>query len=552
MNKKMLFLLILFLPAIVAAVWFFSVSGNNVSLSNVSSVTLVFPDGSDKEFTTEEEKTFLVDFADNIVSIDNPSYDLDEFSLYTLCFHRVQGDNVYYLCLSADTRKCIAYDSKNNWYRIDKEYAKEFLALYGTDSIYKFSKIPTLIFTAHEISTELSATDGEWNYLLSDGSYSTTVIPEVQTVETNIFVVAGEGFDFDFTVSPDWCNVKIYDGDLMIYDGLLDSVTGFTHTVESKLRAVISAEWYEEDNDLYHGNAVYDFWFNFDLKTEYSVNADELLPGEILFVSLTNVNNEDLMVASTLSESGNASVYDYKENKVVAFPISSSAAAGEYWLNITSDKTAVSIPFTVKDKNFGSIGVGFVGSESFEEYENAVNAFTEEISSSLHYDYDSPSWMDGMITPVQKYVGSAEQYWISSPSYGVEQTLDGQTVSKRSFGIHYVKSVSFDSMPVRAVADGVVAFSDTTALYGNTLIIDHGLGVKSVYGHLDALNYSVGDKVEMSTVIANAKPSSFAVSSTELFFAVYSNGIFLNPYNFIVEPRSSTVSDISDKFEFLS
>jgi murein DD-endopeptidase MepM/ murein hydrolase activator NlpD len=49
--------------------------------------------------------------------------------------------------------------------------------------------------------------------------------------------------------------------------------------------------------------------------------------------------------------------------------------------------------------------------------------------------------------------------------------------------------------PILAPAAGTVVFSDTLQLRGDTVIIDHGLGVFSAYNHLSTVFVNVGDEV---------------------------------------------------------
>ncbi len=56
--------------------------------------------------------------------------------------------------------------------------------------------------------------------------------------------------------------------------------------------------------------------------------------------------------------------------------------------------------------------------------------------------------------------------------------------------------------PIHAPADGTVVFSDTLALHGNTLIVDHGLGVMSAYYHLSKVHVSLDEQLETGQIIA--------------------------------------------------
>lgn len=82
----------------------------------------------------------------------------------------------------------------------------------------------------------------------------------------------------------------------------------------------------------------------------------------------------------------------------------------------------------------------------------------------------------------------------------------------RKFGTFYVKGVAQRSrgidieakegIPVKSIYDGKVVFVNWINVYGNTMIIDHGGGYYSVYGHLQKIMASMGDKISARETIA--------------------------------------------------
>ncbi len=57
---------------------------------------------------------------------------------------------------------------------------------------------------------------------------------------------------------------------------------------------------------------------------------------------------------------------------------------------------------------------------------------------------------------------------------------------------------------VTAMNDGLVIFSDNIGIYGRTIGIDHGLGLVSIYAHLNASTVNKGDKVSKGQTIGEA------------------------------------------------
>lgn len=82
--------------------------------------------------------------------------------------------------------------------------------------------------------------------------------------------------------------------------------------------------------------------------------------------------------------------------------------------------------------------------------------------------------------------------------------------------------------PIEAANSGMVVFTGTLGIYGNAVIIDHGLGLFSLYGHLSVINTSVGKSVTKGEKIGNSGMSGLA-GGDHLHFSILAGGQFVNP-----------------------
>jgi murein DD-endopeptidase MepM/ murein hydrolase activator NlpD len=87
---------------------------------------------------------------------------------------------------------------------------------------------------------------------------------------------------------------------------------------------------------------------------------------------------------------------------------------------------------------------------------------------------------------------------------------------------------------VYAPSDGTVVFAGLEGGYGNVLVIDHGYGIKTRYGHLAKMLVKAGDKVKRGTLIA-AVGNTGRSTGPHLHYEVRVNGIPQNPRKFILE-----------------
>ncbi|MBJ6761736.1 M23 family peptidase [Corallococcus sp. H22C18031201] len=87
---------------------------------------------------------------------------------------------------------------------------------------------------------------------------------------------------------------------------------------------------------------------------------------------------------------------------------------------------------------------------------------------------------------------------------------------------------------VHAPSDGTVVFAGLEGGYGNVIVIDHGYGIKTRYGHLSKLMVKAGDRVKRGALIA-AVGNTGRSTGPHLHYEVRVNGIPQNPRKFILE-----------------
>jgi murein DD-endopeptidase MepM/ murein hydrolase activator NlpD len=82
--------------------------------------------------------------------------------------------------------------------------------------------------------------------------------------------------------------------------------------------------------------------------------------------------------------------------------------------------------------------------------------------------------------------------------------------------------------PVPAGNNGVVVFAGPLGIYGQTVILDHGLGLFSSYSHLSKIDVKTGDKVAKGTPVGLTGATGLAAGD-HLHFAVLLQGQFVDP-----------------------
>jgi len=81
---------------------------------------------------------------------------------------------------------------------------------------------------------------------------------------------------------------------------------------------------------------------------------------------------------------------------------------------------------------------------------------------------------------------------------------------------------------VPAANRGKVVFADDLGIYGQCIIIDHGMGLQTLYGHLSRISVKPGDNVENGQIIGNTGATGMA-GGDHLHFEVTISGQAVNP-----------------------
>ena len=82
--------------------------------------------------------------------------------------------------------------------------------------------------------------------------------------------------------------------------------------------------------------------------------------------------------------------------------------------------------------------------------------------------------------------------------------------------------------PVVASNNGKVIWASELGIYGNCIVIDHGFGLQSIYGHLSEIGVKVGDVVKKNQEIAKSGSTGLA-GGDHLHFGMQVDGVQINP-----------------------
>ena len=104
--------------------------------------------------------------------------------------------------------------------------------------------------------------------------------------------------------------------------------------------------------------------------------------------------------------------------------------------------------------------------------------------------------------------------------------VDGQTVDTQwHLGIDLASN---KQSPVEASNAGRVVFTGANGIYGNMIVLDHGLGLTSLYAHLSEIGVKVGQDVKQGESLGRSGETGLA-GGDHLHFAMLVNGVYTSP-----------------------
>lgn len=272
----------------------------------------------------------------------------------------------------------------------------------------------------------------------------------------------------------------------------------------------------------------------------------------IAFVDLKNIPTFKLeLVNRSIDNDENILKEEISKQVSIEFANYAISIDGKNKTYVASQEEAQGIIDELKkeyaEKYTKDLGIIQVYSDNYEEIEaiskeNAKTVISKEIKNAKQNDIKLAS--SNKSKTVSKSTASTKITKASSvngikltvkPVSGIITSRFGYRSSPGGIGSTNHKGLDIAAKagtPIYATSSGTVTYSGYKGALGNLVIINHGNGVETYYGHCSSLNVSVGQKVEAGDKIA-AVGKTGSATGYHLHLEVHVNGTAVNPQNYI-------------------
>ena len=227
----------------------------------------------------------------------------------------------------------------------------------------------------------------------------------------------------------------------------------------------------------------YSFRFTLQASAEVELSAERVEQGGVVGLRICGMAGDTAPTVET--DLGNVQCVRTADGWRAYIPAAYNASSGGHEVNVTVNGEVISRSIIVLPKDFGTVEV--------EPEPAASDAANTEFKNSVWPLYEQPAreklWQGGFVCPAESYTTLVD--------YGQVKVENGQQGSRSNSTMLY----TIPGEPCRAPAAGVVVLAKELALTGNTVVIDHGCGMRSYLYGLQTLSVSQGQTVEKGQAV---------------------------------------------------
>lgn len=244
------------------------------------------------------------------------------------------------------------------------------------------------------------------------------------------------------------------------------------------------------------------------------------VPGGIALVQIPGGD----IAPTALVDTRRAAVVGDKDRWIAIVGIPLSTEPGAHILKVATSEGILDVPFQVSDKRYRTQHLTIKNQRQVDPAPEDLKRIEQESARSdaaLSKFTTAGAPVFELHPPVQGR---------RSDSYGSRRYFNGRPRNPHS-GMDIAAA---KGTPIQAPASGTVVEAGHFFFNGNTLFIDHGYGLVTMYCHLDSIEVKVGDKLAQGDLIGTVGATG-RVTGPHLHWGVALNRAMVDPALFLEE-----------------
>lgn len=534
MLKKSTYLLLsllLCIPLVFMIYFSLSINVETPTTSTLMGVSVMARDGYEFSYSDKEDLDIYLSAVSGARKIDRAVRDISSEQPTLVTYNELNREYVYNFYISDDAEECYFSDTNSDLYRIAKADAEKLAERKEYSFLYENYTVPTVKISAAGTENVYTAeSDYEWKFM-KNGEYSDGFLGE--TAENSVIKFGkDDSVSLEFSKNPTKCEIVVYKGETAVHFGnsaesMLELSEKLSYDSDTPLYCEISAEWVEGETANAYGKATYKAELLYDIPATYTLVDGKLSPGEFTIVKFKNLNDDQTVTFVSEIPMPATKIHSIGDKKFAFLPIDLSAKPGRYTISVVAGAEESSFGFTVNNKQFDESQIATAhGTSSYDvskaEFDAIIKQLTERSENEKLWDDEKASG------GTYKFANPVPGSEVAKPAFGTKVIADVNLKSATPYIQSGIILEVDQEKDVVATAAGKVVYVGELAYSGKTVVIDHGLGVLSIYQHLSQTAVNVGDSVKIKSVIGKTGETGYTFTQG-IKFSMIMDGTYINP-----------------------
>ncbi|MBE6597078.1 MAG: M23 family metallopeptidase [Ruminococcaceae bacterium] len=441
------------------------------------------------------------------VKVTSVPRDITDRAPLTLSVKHLENTSEYTLFFSLGASKNYYRDSSGNYHAVSDSASAAFFASKYAQGFYQSAIPPILTTTAGD---EVIPATVQWKY--RNDSSKLIDAEGIKTESEEITYDMSGNLGLSFEIPPDDCSVEVYKSGIILYDVNHKNLATTAVEPGTTLQFKVKAVWNETDTASFCGTITYNFKVLVRNQSEFLLDREEYSTGSLAVVSCTNIIELDrISFSSTPDIDVEPEFFRVGDMVYALIPLERTLDGGDYTFTFSYGATEQDIPLKIKKTEGVSLNVT-------GDTEDTLSDLLDTVSSGK-YPFPTIGIEDSHEGKVYCQSTFISPLGNTEPLYGFGTHFEGieSGVSHTSLGAFY-KLSDTSSAPVTAINSGIVAEIGESEYLGKYIIIDHGMGLRSCYAHLGAVNLSLGEIVAVGQSVGRTGVTEY--TKTEGLFLV--------------------------------